>query len=97
MLAMFSDAATTRPRRIRWAPVARIARIAAVLSLLLASVAPSPSPPDAPGTQVAAASEDRIDALIIDANVDDLVALEAAVRLRIGGCPVSRSDRARPA
>jgi hypothetical protein len=70
--------------------------IAKGISLLLASVAPSPPSPEAPGADVASVAEDRIDALVIDAKVDDLVALEAAVRLRIGVCPVSRSDRARP-
>lgn len=70
------------------------------LSLLLASVSPSPpnaaTPAPATATASEAQSEAEIDALIIDAAVDDLVALEAAVRLRIGACPVSRSDRARP-
>lgn len=68
--------------------------IALELSLLLAFAEPSPSP--SPTESVAPAVDERIDALVIDAKVDDLVALEAAVRLRIGACPVSRSDRARP-
>lgn len=65
------------------------------LSLLLALVAAPPPDATTPAPAAASASAE-IDALIIDASVDDLVALEAAVRLRIGACPVSRSDRARP-
>lgn len=69
--------------------------IATGLSLLLAVA--GPAPPSTPNATPASAprSTSAIDALVIDARVDDLVALEAAVRLRVGACPVSRSDRAR--
>ncbi len=64
------------------------------LSLLLVLVAPTPaSTTPAPADERAGATS--IDALVIDATVAELVALEAAVRLRIGECPVTRSDRAR--
>jgi len=64
------------------------------LSLLLALVAPTPtSTTPAPADERDGATS--IDALVIDATVAELVALEAAVRLRIGECPVTRSDRAR--
>lgn len=63
-----------------------------IVLLAIAAPAATPAVDRPPGVE---ASSRPIDALVIDASIGDLVALEAAIRLRLADTPVTRSDRAR--